>query len=121
MDFYLLETNKSHKVDQGARNPLVVVMGYGGYVLVQLRLPHPVSRPPCASLAIHQPPVDQPYLPPAVLGEARVVGDDQEGGAVFAVDLAQQREHVGGGLGVEVAGRLAASIQPQGFRERTCA
>ena len=44
-------------------------------------------------------------------GEVRVVGGDQRGGAGVAHDLEQQREHVLGGVRVEIAGRLVGQDQ----------
>jgi hypothetical protein len=47
--------------------------------------------------------------------QARVVGDDQEGGALAAVEFAEQGEDVVGRVGIEVAGRLVGEDQRRGW------
>ena len=45
-------------------------------------------------------------------GDVRVVGDQQDGGAEVAVDLAHRGQHQVAGLVVELAGRLVGQQQP---------
>ena len=52
------------------------------------------------------PAVGQQHHPVGVRGRGRVVGDHDDGLAQLADRVAQERQHLGAGAGVEVAGRL---------------
>src|SRR5262245_49747521 len=72
--------------------------------------PPPISR---SAMRFAKPAVEHLDPAAAARGERRIVGDQQQGGAMPPGEVEQQVDDLAAGFGVEIAGRLVSQQQPR--------